>query len=78
MSITHNKTLKALSNLLINCISGRSAPQILSIKVECTFLFLNFLIICLCNSSATFLFFYQKIYKPLNQDLFNIHHVSDF
>ena len=39
-------------NLLINCALARSAPQILSIKVECTFLFLNFLKTGLCNSSA--------------------------
>ena len=38
----------AFLNLLINCISS----QILSIKGDCTFLFLNFLIIGLCNSSA--------------------------
>ena len=52
MSITHNKNLNPILNLLINCISARTAPQILSIKVECTFLFFNFLIIGLCNSSA--------------------------
>ena len=33
-------------------IAARSAPQVLSIKGECTFLFLNSLIIGLCNSSA--------------------------
>ena len=37
-------------NLLINCISGRLAPHILSIKNECTFVFLKFLMIGLCNS----------------------------
>ena len=52
MSITQNKNLNPLLNLLINCISDRSAPQILSIKDDCTFLFLNFLVIGLCNSSA--------------------------
>ena len=52
MSITHNKNLNALLNLFINCISARSASQILSIKIEGTFLFLNFLIIGLCNYSA--------------------------
>ena len=51
MSVTH-KNLNPLLNLLINYISARSAPQILSIKGDCTFLFLNFLIIGLCNSSA--------------------------
>ena len=49
MSITHNKNQNPLFNLLINYISARSAPQILSIKGDCA---LNFLIIGLCNSSA--------------------------
>ena len=52
MSITHNKKRIPLLNLLINCISAGLAPQILSMKDECTFLFLNLLIIGLCNSSA--------------------------
>ena len=52
MSITHNKNVNPLLNLLINRISARSAPQILSVKGECTFLFLNFLIMGLCDSSA--------------------------
>ena len=47
MSIIHNKKRIALLNLLINCTSARSAPQILSIKGERTFLFLRFLIIFL-------------------------------
>ena len=52
-SITHNKKQIPLLILLNNCISARSAPQILSIKVEYTFRFLNFqIIISLCNSSA--------------------------
>ena len=86
--MTHNKSLNPLISLLINCISAKSVPQILSIK-ECTFLSLNFLIIGLSNSLANSLlgifsfliplpanlfahlaeFFYQKIYKPLKQDL---------
>ena len=37
----------------LNCISARSPPQILSLKDECTFRFSNFVVICLCNSSAT-------------------------
>ena len=37
-------------------MSVRSAPQISSIKDECTFLFLKFLIIGLRNSSANPLF----------------------
>ena len=52
ISIIHNKKRIPLLNLLINCISARSVPQILSIKVGCTSLSLNFQIICLCNSSA--------------------------
>ena len=50
--ITHNKKRNSLLNLLINGISARSLPQILSIKGEYTFQFSNFLIIGLCNSSA--------------------------
>ena len=45
ISITHNKNLTTLLNLLINCISAKSAPQILSLNAECTFHFLDFLII---------------------------------
>ena len=52
LSITHNKNLNPVLDLLINCISAKSAPQILSIKGDCTFLSLNVLIIGLCNSSA--------------------------
>ena len=49
----HNKNQTSLLNLLINCISTRSAPQItLSLKDEYTFRFSDFLIIGLCNSSA--------------------------
>ena len=51
MSITHNKNLNPLLNLLVNCISARSAPQILYIKGDCTYIFLTFLMIGLCNSS---------------------------
>ena len=92
MSITYNKNINPLSNLLIKCISARLAPQMLSIKVGCTFLFFSckFLIIGLCNSSANSLLqiisfliplpevFLSKIYKPLKQDLFDIHHILDF
>ena len=42
ISITHNKKRIPLLNLLINCISARSEPQILSIKDECTFVFVIF------------------------------------
>ena len=60
-------------------------------KGECTFVFLNILIIGLCNSSANcwsdiFSFFipltevfpYQEMYKLLKQDPFAIHHVLEF
>ena len=69
MSITHNKNLNPLFNLLINCISTRSAPQTLSIKVQC-----SFLIIRLCNSSANSLF---QIFSFLIADLFRIAKVSN-
>ena len=49
--MTQNKNLNPLLNLPINYISTRSAPQTLSAKSKCTFL--NFLIIALCNSSAS-------------------------
>ena len=49
MSITHNKNLNPLLNLLINCLLPRSASQILSMKDEYAFLLLIFLIIGLCN-----------------------------
>ena len=52
MSITYDKDLKPLLNVLLNCISATFAPQILPIKGECTLVFSNFLIIGLCNSSA--------------------------
>ena len=74
MSITHNKNLNPLLNLLINCISARSTPQILSIKGECTFLFSNFLIIGFCNSSVSYLL---EIVLFLIADLFRVVRVSD-
>ena len=45
ISITHNKNLIPLFYLLNNCISAKSAPQKLSLNVEYTFIFSNFLII---------------------------------
>ena len=50
----HNKNLNQLWNLLINCISARSVPQIFSTKDECTFLFSNVLITGMWNSFANF------------------------
>ena len=41
MPITHNKNLNSLLNLLLDCISAKSAPQILSLNDEYTF-FKNF------------------------------------
>ena len=52
ISKTHNKNLIPLLNLLINFISESFALQILSLNDDYTFLFLTFLIIGLCNSSA--------------------------
>ena len=79
-----------LLNLLINCILARSAPQVQSIRNDCTFLFLSFLIIGFCNSSANSLFeifsffillpdvFSQTIYKPLKKVPIDIPHVLEF
>ena len=60
----------------------------LSIRGEFSFLLLYFLAIDLRNSSANSLleifsfliylkFFYQKLYQPLEQGLFDIHHILD-
>ena len=37
MSLRHSENQNPLLNLLIICISARPAPQILSVKDECTF-----------------------------------------
>ena len=74
ISITHNKKRIPLLNLLINWISAKSAPQILSIKSECTFPFSNFPVIDLRYSSANSLF---VIYSFLASDLFRVARVSD-
>ena len=50
MSIRHNKKQIFVFNLLINCISARSAPQRFSIEGDCTFLLWDFLISGLCSS----------------------------
>ena len=57
ISIIHNKNLNPLLNLLDNCISAKSTPQILSLNEEYTFLFLNLLIIALWSSSANCILF---------------------
>ena len=66
--ITHDKKRITLLNSLIICISARPAPQILSIKDEHTFRFLNYLVIGLCNCSAISLF---DIFRFLTADLFS-------
>ena len=92
--ITHNTNLNPLLNLLINCISARSAPtKVLSIKGERTFLFSNFLIIGLCNLSANGWFdilsflillsanFYPPVAEAFLRSLFNkkvINHWTKF
>ena len=47
--MTHNKNQYPLLNLLINCVSAKYAPQMLSSKGKCTFCFSSFLINGLCN-----------------------------
>ena len=49
ISITHNKNLIPLLYLIINYISAKSVPQILSYKDEYDLRFSNFLIIDLYN-----------------------------
>ena len=51
-SIAHNENLNPLLNLLINFISGISAPQILTLKDDYTLCFSNFLVIDFSNSST--------------------------
>ena len=52
ISIAYNKNRIPFVGLLINCISARSASQMLSLKNEYDLRFLNVLIISLCKSSA--------------------------
>ena len=72
MSITHGRKRIPALDLLINYISARSEPQILSIKGECIFLSLNFLKIGLFNSSAKFLFEIFSFLIPLPANLFRV------
>ena len=51
--MAHNKYLIPLSYLLINCISAKSTPQMLSLTEEETLLYLNILIIGLWSSFAS-------------------------
>ena len=78
MSVTHNKKRNPFLNILINCISEGTAPQILSIKDERTFNFSDFLIICFCNSSANPRFDMISLLIVSPADLFRIAKVSDF
>ena len=55
-SISHNKYLISLLYLLNDCISAKSTPQILSLQDEQTFHLLNFQIICLWSSFASWWF----------------------
>ena len=85
------KISRSFINLLINCILTRSAPQVSSIKCDCTFLFSNFLITGLCNFSTncscdilSFLIPLPEVFlsKHLQttevRSLFNIHRILDF
>ena len=75
MSITHNKNLNPLLNLLINYIYAKSAPQILSVKGECTFLLLNFLMIGNCSVNSLLEIVLFLIVPPeflLSKKLWNI------
>ena len=60
-----NKKRTLLLHLFINCISARSGLWVLSLNDECTFLFLNFLITGLYNSSANCSFCLIADLKPL-------------
>ena len=66
----HGKNRNSLLNLLINCISGRSAPQILSLKDNYIFRFSSFLITGLCNSVANSWFGISSLITPLPPTLF--------
>ena len=56
MALTHNQNLDPVLHLLINCISDKCAPHILSLKDKHNLLFLIFLVIGLWNSYADCLF----------------------
>ena len=71
--MTHNK-IEIIYYLIINCISDRSAPQILYLKDECIFRFSNFPIIGLCNPSANY---WLKTVLPLISDLSCVAKVTD-
>ena len=59
-----------ISYLLINCISLRSAPQLLCLIVEYNFYFSNFLLIGLCNFSAISWFMINSLITAPSANLF--------
>ena len=76
--ITHNKKEISLINLLFNCVSARSAPQVMSIKNECPFRFSNFLITGFRNSLANSWFeIFPFLIPPPEADLSHVVKVSD-
>ena len=78
ISITHNKEQVLLLNSLINCISAKSARQILYTKDECTFPLSNFKIIGLCNYLASSFVDIFSFSVPLREtDLSHIAKASD-
>ena len=77
ISITHNKNINPWLNLLIHCISARSAPKILAIKDECTFRLSNFLIIALCYSSGNCCSVIFLLAAVLPGNLFCLTKISD-
>ena len=77
ISITHHKKQIPSSNLLINWISARSVPQILTINDDYFFRFLTFLIICLWNSLANSSFRLILILTAPPANLFRLSKFSD-
>ena len=69
ISITHNKNLNPLLNLLINCILAKTELQVLSLNLEKTVLSLKFLIIGLCSFSANSKFCLNLSLTPLPFDV---------
>ena len=75
--ITNYKITNSFINFLISWISARTAPELLSIKVECIFVFLILLIIALRNSSANFWFEIFSFLIPLPEaDLSRLAYVA--
>ena len=72
--MAHNKNQNLLLYLRINCISARSAPELLSLKNEYTLRFLNFVILGLCNTPANC---WSDKFSFLMVDLSCIDEVSD-